>query len=55
MIMLFAQSLPREEKNWFKYLPARSILTFESLQTFFLDKWEDKKIPLQVLSQYNNL
>ena len=28
---------------------------FESFQTLFLDSWEDKKIPLQVLSQYNNM
>ena len=52
---LFAQTLYGEEKIWFKDLPARSILTFESFQTLFLDKWEDKKSPLQVLSQYNNL
>ena len=51
---LFAQSLFGEEKIWFKYLPARPILTFEVFKTLFLDSWEDKKSPLQVLSQYNN-
>ena len=48
---LFAQSLFGEEKIWFKYFPARSILTFESFQTLFLDRWKDKKSPLQFLSQ----
>ena len=52
---LFAQSLSREAKRWFKDLPARSIPTFEDFQTLFLDRWEDKKNPLQILSQYNNL
>ena len=51
---LFAQSLSGEEKRWFKNLHARSILNFESFQTLFLDRWEDKKSPLQVLSQYKN-
>ena len=51
---LFAQSLFGEPKTWFKYLPTRSILTFEAFQTLLLDRWEDKKSPLQVISQYNN-
>ena len=55
MMMLFAKSLTREEKRWYKYLPGRSILTFEAFQSLFLDRWEDKKSPLQVLSEYNNL
>ena len=42
-IIVFAQSLSREAKRWFKYLPARSIATFEDFQTLFLDRWEDKK------------
>ena len=40
---LFAQSLSGEEKLWFKDLPARSIPTFESFQTLFLDRWEAKR------------
>ena len=54
-LRLFAQSLSREAKRWFKDLLARSIATFEAFQTLFLDMWEDKKIPLGVLAQYNNL
>ena len=34
----FAQSLSGEEKKWFKYLPTRSILTFEAFQNIFLDR-----------------
>ena len=54
-MILFAQRLSREAKRWFKYLPARSIATFEDFPILFLDRWEDKKSPLQVLAQYNNL
>ena len=52
---LFSQSLFREEKKWFRDLPARSIATFEAFQTSFLERWDDNTSPLQVLSQYNNL
>ena len=52
---LFVLSLLGEAKKWFRYLPARSIVTFEAFQTSFLERWDDKKIPLQVISQYNNL
>ena len=52
---LFAQSLSREENKWFRNLPSRSILTFEAFQNSFLERWDDKKSPLQVLSQYINL
>ena len=52
---LFVLSLSREVKKWFGDLPARSILTFQTFQTSFLERWGDKTSPLQVLSQYNNL
>ena len=52
---LFSQSLYGEEKWWFKDLPARSITAFEAFQTLFFERWEAKNIPLQILSQYNNL
>ena len=54
-VSLFSQSLSVEEKKWFKYLPARSIHEFDGFQTLFLDRWEDKNNPLQILAQYNNL
>ena len=52
---LFAQILFGEAKKGFRDLPARSILTFEYFQNSFLERWDDNKSPLQVLSQYNNL
>ena len=48
---LFAQSLFGEAKKWYKYLPAGSIRNFTAFQTTFLDRWDDKQSPLQVLSQ----
>ena len=54
-MILFAQRLSGEAKRWFKYLPARSIATFEAFKTLFLDRWEDKRNPLQILAQYNNI
>ena len=54
-LRLFAQSLFGEAKKWYKYLPARSIPNFAYFQTTFLERWDDKHSPLQVLSQYNNL
>ena len=52
---LFVQSLSGEAKKWFRNLPSRSIATFEAFQTSLLERWDDKKIPLQVRSQYNNI
>ena len=54
-MQLFAQSLYGEAKKWYKDLPPRSICSFAGFQTIFLERWDDKKSPLQVLSQYNNL
>ena len=52
---LFVLSLSGEAKKWFKYLPTRSIHTFAAFQTAFLERWDDKRSPLQVMSQYNSL
>ena len=52
---LFSQILSGEAKKWFKYFPATSILTFQAFQNAFLERWDDKQIPLQVLSQFNSL
>jgi hypothetical protein len=52
---LFAQFFPREVKKWFKGLVARSIHDFPVFETIFLRKWEDKKNPLHLLTQYNRL
>ena len=52
---LFVLSLSEEENKWFRYLPGRSIATFEAFQTSFLEIWNDKTSPLQVISKYNKL
>jgi len=52
---LFAQSFSGEVKKWFRGLRAGSINTFQVFETTFLRKWEDKKNPLQFLTQYKNL
>ena len=52
---LFAQSLAGEVRKWFRALPAASIPYFIAFEISFLAKWGDKKNPLQLLSQYNNM
>jgi hypothetical protein len=52
---LFAQSLVGEVRKWFRALPTASIINFEAFETNFLVKWGDKKNPLQLLTQYNNM
>ena len=52
---LFAQILPGEAKMWFRDIPSIFILTFATFQTPFLEIWDDKRSPLQVLSQYNGI
>ena len=47
---LFSQSLSGEAKKWFKDLLAGSILTFQAFQNAFLERWDDKNSPLQLLS-----
>jgi hypothetical protein len=48
---LFAQSLAREVRKWFRALPTVSIIKFEAFETRFLAKWGDKKNPLHLLTQ----
>lgn len=52
---LFALSIVGEVKKWFKGLAAGSIPDFPGFEIVFLRKWEDKKNPLQLLTQYNSL
>ena len=51
---LYVQSFLGEVKRWFRGLTIR-ILTYQELENAFLKKWEDKKNPLQLLTQYNSL
>ena len=50
-MILFAQSLAREVRKWFRALPTVSIIKFEAFETRFLAKWGDKKNPLHLLTQ----
>jgi hypothetical protein len=52
---LFAQSLSGDVRKWFKALPPASIRDFMTFERSFLNKWGDKKNPLQLLTQYNNM
>ena len=52
---IFAQSLGGEAKKWFKGLTPNSINDLPSLHQTFTNKWEIRKNPLQILSDYNNL
>jgi hypothetical protein len=52
---LFAQSLTGEVKKWFKALPAASIPDLVAFHRSFLDRWEVKKNPLQILSEYETI
>jgi hypothetical protein len=52
---LFAQILTGDTKKWFKALPAASIPDLVAFQRSFLDGWEVKKNPLQILLEYENI
>jgi hypothetical protein len=52
---LFAQSLTGDVKKWYKSLPATSVPDLVAFQRSFLDRWEVKKNPLQILSEYENI
>ena len=52
---LFAQSLTGDVKKWYKGLRAASILDLTAFQRSFLDRWEVKKNPLQILSEYESI
>jgi hypothetical protein len=52
---LFSQSLAGEVRKWFRALPTTSIINCDAFETSFVAKWGDKKNPLQLLTQYNNM
>jgi len=52
---LFAQSLTSDVKKWFKALPATSIGDIVAFHRSFLNRWEVKKNPLKILSEYENI
>ena len=52
---IFAQSLFREVKKWFKSLHPTTIVDIVAFERSFLDRWEVKKNPLQILSEYESI
>ena len=52
---MFSQSLGGEENKWFKNLTPNIIHDLPSLYQTFINKWEIKKNPLQILSEYKNI
>ena len=47
---IFAQSLGGDVKKWFKGLPPNSIHDLPSFYQTFINKWEVKANPLQILA-----
>lgn len=52
---LFVQTFGGEVRKWFRNLPARSIPTLEDLKRQFLERWEVKKDPLKIKSEYTKI
>ena len=52
---LFAQSIKGEVRKWFRSLTPRSIVNSQRFEQIFLDRWEEKKKIVQMLTQYNQL
>jgi hypothetical protein len=52
---LFSQSLNGEVRKWFKALPAASLNDIIAFHQSFLNRWEVKKNPLQILFEYERI
>ena len=52
---LFVQTLTGDARKWFRGLTAASITTLAELQRQFLNRWEVKKNPLQILAEYEQI
>ena len=52
---LFAQSLKTNIKDWCRGLTAGNVTGIEDFYTIFLDRWEEKKNFVQMLTSYNEL
>jgi len=55
IMRLFVQTFGGEVRKWFRALLAGTINTLAVFQRQFLDRWEVKKSPLQILSEYENI
>ena len=52
---LFSQTLAGDVRKWFRGLPPNSIDNLDVFYQQFLNRWEKKKNPLQILSEYENI
>jgi hypothetical protein len=52
---LFSQILNGEVRKWFKSLPASSLNEITAFHQSFLNRWEVKKNPLQILFEYESI
>ena len=52
---LLAQFFFEEVKKWFRGLQEGSLHNYNVFDTYFIGIWEDKKNPLHILTQYNNM
>ena len=52
---IFVQSLTGEVITWFRALPANSVTNLQARYRTFLNRWEKKKDPLQILSDFGKL
>jgi hypothetical protein len=51
----FSQSLNGEVRKWFKALPTASLNEITAFHQYFLNRWEFKKNPLQILYEYDSI
>jgi hypothetical protein len=54
-LRLFSQSLAGEVRRWYKGLAAGSIPSFQQFEYVFIDRWEVKINPFQIMDEYQNL
>lgn len=52
---LFVQTFAGDVRKWFRGLATLSINTLAELQRKFLNRWEVKKNPLQILAEYEQI
>jgi hypothetical protein len=52
---LFTQIFLGKVRKWFKSLPTARIRELAMFETYFITRWGDKKNPLHLLTQKNNM
>jgi len=52
---IFSQTVTGDVRTWFRSLPPNSIDSLDVFYQQFLNRWEKKNNPLQIISKYENL